>query len=127
MAIFPPQIPSDELERLALLRAGRSPAGIAGRTAAHTAATDSASASESAADKKRPVPRPPLAQALSEELRRFAEDESGFSFIDWAITVSVVSLALGFFIPDLWGLFGQVMAGVTNDVSGVAFRVKHLQ
>src|SRR3546814_2667104 len=32
---------------------------------------------------------------------RFAKDEGGFSSIDRAITVSVVSMALGFFTPDL--------------------------
>jgi len=115
MAIFPPQIPQAELERLALLRAG-------GRDAA-PAANDS----ENAADKKRAVPRPPLAQALSQELRRLAKDESGFSFIDWAITVSIVSLGVGFFIPDLWSLFAQVMAGLNNEVNAVAFQVQYLR
>ena len=117
MAIFPPQIPQAELERLALLRAG-------GRGAA-TAAADSGTAS--AADKKRAVPRPPLAQALSQELRRLAKDESGLTFIDWAITVSIVSLGVGFFIPDLWSLFAQVMAGLNNEMNAVAFQVRYLR
>lgn len=115
MAIFPPQVPQAELERLSLLKAELRRAGGAVTTPACPA------------DKKAPVPRPPLAQALSEELRRFAKDEGGFSFIDWAITVSVVSMGLGFFIPDLWALFGEVIASVTNGVDGVVFQVKHLR
>lgn len=115
MAIFPPQIPQAELERLSLLRAAER--------RGNAVVTENGSA----ADRKRAVPRPPLAQALSEELRRFARDESGFSFIDWAITVSVISLAVGFFIPDLWALFAQVMTGVTNEVDGIAFELKYLR
>ena len=125
MAILPPQIPQAELERLFLLRAAerRGPAKVTGAAAPGIAA----SPTESAAEKKRAVPRPPLAQALSEELRRFAKDESGLTFIDWAITVSIVSLAVGFFIPDLWTLFGEVMTGVSNEVDGVAFELKYLR
>ena len=73
------------------------------------------------------APRPPLAEALSQELRRFAKDEGGFSFIDWAITVSVVSMALGFFMPELWMLFGQVIASTTNDVEDAVFQVQRLR
>ena len=123
MAIFPPQISQAELEeRLSLLRAGAPRAGDPARIS-----RVDANAPLDPADKKKPVPRPPLAQALSQELRRFAKDEGGFSFIDWAITVSVVSMALGFFMPDLWMLFGQVIASTTNDVEGAVFRVQHLR
>jgi hypothetical protein len=127
MAIFPPQISQAELERLSLLRVGvkhaHDPAGP-GDSRLNAASPE---ALGDPANKKAPVVRPPLAEALSQELRRFAKDEGGFSFIDWAITVSVVSMALGFFMPDLWALFGQVMASVTNDVDGVVFQVKHLR
>ena len=123
MAIFPPQIPQAELEeRVSLLRAGTARAGdSAGVSCAQTAMPDDP------ADRKKPVPRPPLAEALSQELRRFAKDEGGFSFIDWAITVSVVSMALGFFIPELWVLIGQVVASTTNDIDDVVFQVQHLR
>jgi hypothetical protein len=123
MAIFPPQISQVELEdRLSLLRAGAPRAGGPARVSC----TDT-EAPVDPADKKKPVPRPPLAEALSQELRRFAKDEGGFSFIDWAITVSVVSMALGFFIPELWMLFGQVIAATTNDVEDAVFQVQHLR
>jgi hypothetical protein len=81
----------------------------------------------SQADPKVPVLRPPLGKALAGELRRLAKDESGFSFIEWAITVSMVSLAVGFFIPELWALFQQVMLGVTNEMNDAAFQVKYLR
>jgi hypothetical protein len=60
-----------------------------------------------------------LSEVIVEELRRFGRDESGFSFIDWAITISLVSMAVGFFIPDLWVLFDRVMQSVTNDVEDI--------
>ncbi|HEY9550402.1 MAG TPA: hypothetical protein VIR45_12955 [Kiloniellaceae bacterium] len=63
MAIFPPQISQAELERLCLLRAGL-------RDGAELAAVPAGAGAEATAtDKKAPVVRPPLAQALSEELR----------------------------------------------------------
>jgi hypothetical protein len=120
MAIFPPQISQAQLEER--LRAGVQRAGVNARVSCA-----GAEAPVDPADRKKPVPRPPLAEALSQELRRFAKDEGGFSFIDWAITVSVVSMALGFFIPELWMLFGQVIASTTNGVEDVVFQVKHLR
>jgi len=68
-----------------------------------------------------------LSEAFVEELRRFAREEDGFSFIDWAITISLVSMTAGFFIPEFWALVDQVMGGVINDVNGVALQVKHLK
>lgn len=59
MAIFPPQISQAELERLCLLRDGAKLAAVPAGAGAEATATD----------KKAPVVRPPLAQALSEELR----------------------------------------------------------
>lgn len=81
----------------------------------------------SQADPKAPMARPPLGKALAGELRRLAKDESGFSFIEWAITVSLVSLAVGFFIPELWALFQQVMQGVSNEMNDVTFQLEYLK
>ena len=120
MAIFPTQIPAAEYERLCRLRDGLK------RNELQDDGTRKADFWDTA-DKKANVVRPPLAKALSEELRRFAKDEDGTTFIDWAITISVVSMAVGFFIPDLWALFGDVVQGVTNEVDNAAFLVKFLR
>lgn len=58
------------------------------------------------------------------EFRRLLADEGGFSFIDWAITISLVSMIVGFFIPDLWALFDEVIGGVTGDVAGINKQMK---
>jgi cobalamin synthase len=58
------------------------------------------------------------------EFRRLLADEGGFSFIDWAITISLVSMIVGFFIPDLWALFDEVIGGVTGDVAGINRKMK---
>lgn len=107
MAIFPPQVSQADIERINLLRAE----------------TRESSPEERAA-KKLNVVRPPLARALSEELRRFAKDESGFSFIDYAITISLISMAAGFFIPELWALFQDTFQNVTNDVTDINTKMK---
>ena len=112
MAIFPPQITQADIERINLLRADRK-----------RAEARETSAEEKAA-KKVNVVRPPLARALSEELRRFAKDESGFTFIDYAITISLVSMAAGFFIPDLWALFQDTFQTITNDVANINTKMK---
>jgi len=136
MAIFPPQVSQADLERMCLVK-GDGKKSTAPLTApAVPAAAPSAAAPQAAQphttnavphDPKANVVRPPLAQALAEELRRFAKDEGGYSFIDWAITVSLVSVAIGFFLPDLWTMFDQVVQRVTNDVNGVAFQVQYLK
>ena len=115
MAIFPPQVSPADLKRICLLRDGLKRDDLQGSDAAD------------ASDPKAAVVRPPLAKALAEELRRFVKDEGGFSFIDWAITISIVSMAVGFFIPDLWALFDLVMQDLGNSLNGVAFEVKYLR
>ncbi len=122
MAIFPPQITQADIERINLLRADRKRAEAREALVAESGA-DEASAEERAA-KKVNVVRPPLARALSEELRRFAKDESGFTFIDYAITISLVSMAAGFFIPDLWALFQDTFQTITNDVANINTKMK---
>jgi Flp pilus assembly pilin Flp len=112
MAIFPPQVSQADIERINLLRAERKRAEA------------QESSPEERAAKKVNVVRPPLAKALSEELRRFAKDESGFTFIDYAITISLVSMAAGFFIPDLWSLFQETFQSVTNDVAAINTKMK---
>lgn len=112
MAIFPPQVSQADIERINLLRAERKRAEA------------QESSAEVQAAKKANVVRPPLAKALSEELRRFAKDESGFTFIDYAITISLASMAAGFFIPDLWALFQDTFQGVTTDVTAINTKMK---
>lgn len=112
MAIFPPQVSQADIDHINLLRAERK-----------RAESQEAGPEERAA-KKLNVVRPPLARALSEELRRFAKDESGFTFIDYAITISLVSMAAGFFIPDLWALFQDTFQSVTNDVADINTKMK---
>jgi Flp pilus assembly pilin Flp len=117
MAIFPPQVSQADIERINLLRAERQRAKAQESSVAEITA-------EQRAAKKVNVVRPPLAKALSDELRRFAKDESGFTFIDYAITISLVSMAAGFFIPDLWALFQDTFQSVTNDVADINTRMK---
>jgi len=117
MAIFPPQVSQADIDRINLLRAERK------RAEAQEVACEERT-TEARAAKKVNVVRPPLARALSEELRRFAKDESGFTFIDYAITISLVSMAAGFFIPDLWALFQDTFQSVTNDVAGINTKMK---
>lgn len=119
MAIFPPQVSQDELQRLCLLKARLKRSELQDSEIQAIESGD-------VTDPKANVVRPPLSRALAEELRRFTKDESGFSFIDWAITVSLISMLVGFFMPDLWALFDHVMQGITNDVDRVAVRVKYL-
>jgi Flp pilus assembly pilin Flp len=116
MAIFPPQVSQADIDRINLLRAERK------RAEAQEASAEEKA--EERAAKKVNVVRPPLAKALSEELRRFAKDESGFTFIDYAITISLVSMAAGFFIPDLWSLFQDTFQTVSNDLGDINTKMK---
>ena len=115
MAIFPPQVSQADIERINLLRAERQRAEL---KAAGTAE------GEDSAAKKANVVRPSLSKALSQELRRFAKDEGGLTFIDYAITISLVSIAVGFLIPDLWALFQDTIQTISNDLGDINTQMK---
>ena len=55
---------------------------------------------------------------IAQLLRRFAADTSGATMIEYSFVIGLISIGIGFMIPEIWAaidsLFLQVASGAAN-------------
>ena len=54
------------------------------------------------------------------QLRRLLADESGGSFVDYAIIITLVSIGVGFVTPEIGGFLERLFAHTTIELDAVA-------
>jgi Flp pilus assembly pilin Flp len=65
-----------------------------------------------------------LLNAAEKHLQRFAEDTTGVTIIEYALIISLISIAIGFVIPEIRSsidiLFLRTASGLGNAAAGAA-------
>ncbi len=58
---------------------------------------------------------PPVAR----EFQRLLKDESGATFVEYCLFITLVSIGIGFFAPDLGALVGDLLARAAVGIDAV--------
>lgn len=65
-----------------------------------------------------------LLNAAEKHIHRFAEDTNGVTIIEYALIISLVSIAIGFMVPEIRSsidvLFLRTASGLENAAAGAA-------
>jgi Flp pilus assembly pilin Flp len=63
-------------------------------------------------------------ESAKHELQRLVADENGGSFIDYAIIITLVSIGVGFVMPEIGGFLGELFARSVSGLNAVATQVQ---
>ncbi len=65
-----------------------------------------------------------LLNTAEKHIRRFAEDTNGVTMIEYALIISLISIAIGFMVPEIRSsldvLFLRTASGLGNAAAGAA-------
>ena len=60
--------------------------------------------------------------SATRQFRRLVADESGGSFVDYAIIITLVSIGIGFVMPEIGTFLGDLFGHMTLEINAVATR-----
>ncbi len=61
-----------------------------------------------------------VVNATVRQLQRLLADESGGSFVDYAIIITLVSIGVGFVVPEIGGFLERLFAHTIIELNAVA-------